>query len=308
MFKQLIYSAAILASIAAWPLVTHAQTHQTQPYNEHVDFRPPLDANGYDAAWYKFPANTNSNTHFGFDLKGYVFGIPVINGKYEGAMENGKYAVRSFLKTAGIGALLKKLKIWAITDGTYDRSGLYPLAHTQQNLDKKSRRVKMAYDYGPRSIDVRIYPRIGSQGIPPATPKERFEADDTLSAVLNLMMRQSAHHKGHVDAPLCAGDVKVFDSKQHYALRMVQGKPDRKKFLGKKTDIITCKIYYIPISGFDPEDLPSKKEAGTPIDAQLVKNDELDMYIPMRLSYKISGFKAVIKITDMNVNGRSLKE
>ena len=89
---------------------------------------------------------------------------------------------------------------------------------------------------------------------------------------------------------------------------MVQGKPDRKKFLGKKTDIITCKIYYIPISGFDPEDLPSKKEAGTPIDAQLVKNDELDMYIPMRLSYKISGFKAVIKITDMNVNGRSLKE
>ena len=89
---------------------------------------------------------------------------------------------------------------------------------------------------------------------------------------------------------------------------MVKDGTDRKKFLGQKTDVINCNVYYIPISGFDPEDLPEKKEADTPVKIQLVKNDELDMYIPMRFSYKISGFKAVIKVSDMHVNGKSLRQ
>lgn len=265
------------------------------------------DANGYDAAWYNMPANTPQNTHFAFDLKGYVFGLRLINARYEGAMDDGQYTVRSSLKTAGIGALLKKLKIWAITTGRYDRSGLYPLTHTQQNLDKKSRRVEMDYDYKARRVNVAINPRLGSQGVPPATPKERFEADDTLSTIMNLMMRQSQTHKGHIDAPLCTGEVKVFDSKQHYALRMNKGQPDRKKFLGKKTDTLKCYVYYVPISGFDPEDLPSAKEANTPVTVHLVKSPELDMYIPIRFSYKISGFTAVIKVTDMQVNGQDIR-
>lgn len=312
MYKPFIYSAAIFAAVSAGPAAAQkasAPLYDNDPkYNEHIDYRSPLDANGFDATWYNFPANSNSNNHFDFDFKGYVFGFPLISGKYEGAMQNGQYNVRTFLKTAGLGALLKKLKIWAITKGTYKRSGLFPLTHTQQNLDKKSRRVEMVYDYGARQVKSRIYPRIGSKGIPPASQQEKFEADDTVSAVLNLMTRQTLEQNGHLDAPLCKGDVRVFDSKQHYALRMVKGETDTKKFFGKKTEIIECEIYYVPISGFDPEDLPSKSEGGTPIKAQLVKNEELGIYIPMRLSYKISGFTAVLKITDVHVNGRSLKK
>jgi len=268
---------------------------------------PVRDADGYDAAWYKMPANRDDNTHFEFNLKGYIFGLRLINARYEGVVGDGRYTVRSSLNTAGIGAMLKKLKIWAITDGRYDRSGLYPLTHTQQNLDKKNRRVEMSYDYNARRVDVAINPRLGSQGVPPATPKERFEADDTLSTIMNLMMRQSRDHKGHIDAPLCAGDVKVFDSKQHYALRMSQGQPGRKKFLGKKTDTMRCYVYYVPISGFDPEDLPSQKEASTPVTVHMVKSPELDMYVPIRFSYKISGFTAVIKVTDMQINGENIR-
>lgn len=269
---------------------------------------PVRDKDGYDAAWYALPANTPQNTHFDFKLKGYVFGLRMITAQYEGVLDNGQYTVRSTLKTSGLAALLKKLKIWAITDGQYSQSGLRPLTHTQQNLDKKSRRVEMAYDNNMRRVSVAINPPIGSQGIPPASPQERFEAHDTLSAILNIMMRQPDNEAGHINAPLCEGDVKVFDSKQHYALRMVKGETERKKFLGQKTDIINCNIYYIPISGFDPEDLPEQKEAETPVKIQLVKNDELDMYVPMRFSYKISGFKAVIKVTDMHVNGVSLRQ
>jgi len=293
--KNLVLSLAFMSTALFFPNVPQAFGDNSV-----------RDANGYDAAWYKMPPNTETNTHFAFDLKGYVFGLRMINARYEGVMADGQYTVRSSLKTAGLGALLKKLKIWAITQGRYDRSGLYPLSHTQQNLDKKNRRVEMDYDYNARRVDIAINPRLGSQGVPPATPKERFEADDTLSTIMNLMMRRSKNHKGHIDAPLCAGDVKVFDSKQHYRLRMEKGKTDRKKFLGKKIDTLKCYVYYVPISGFDPEDLPSQKEASTPVTVHLVKSPELDMYIPIRFSYKISGFTAVIKVTDMQVNGRDI--
>ena len=296
--KKYFYPALISASLLAVPMTGTAQNVPTE-----------RDENGYDAAWYNMPPNTAQNTQFEFDLKGYVFGIRMINASYEGVIGDGHYTVRSSLKTSGLGALLKKLKIWAITDGHYDRSGLYPVTHTQQNLDKKNRRVEMRYDYDAQQVNVAINPRIGSEGVPPATRKERFEADDTLSAILNLMMRQpSSEQDGHIDAPLCEGQVNIFDSKQHYALRMVNGGPDQKKFLGQKTDIIRCYVYYVPISGFDPEDLPSRQEAETPITIYMVKNPELNMYVPSRFSYKISGFKAVIKVSDMRVNGQSLRK
>ncbi|MEP6343190.1 MAG: DUF3108 domain-containing protein [Maricaulaceae bacterium] len=300
--KRFFYRIFIIVSLMIIPV---SGTTQSPPESS-----PPIrDANGYDAAWHKIPANTPQNTHFEFDLKGYVFGIRMIKASYEGVISNGNYTVRSSLHTSGLGALLKKLKIWAITEGYYDQRGLHPTTHTQQNLDKKNRRVEMRYDYGVKKVDVAINPRIGSQGVPPATRKERFEADDTLSAILNLMMRQAnSSDTSHVNAKLCEGEVNVFDSKQHYALRLVNEGPDRKKFLGKKTDIIKCSIYYVPISGFDPEDLPSRKEAETPISIYMVKSPELDMYVPSRFSYKISGFTAVIKVTDMRVNGQSAKE
>ena len=199
MVKKYFYPALISASLLAVPMTGTAQNVPTE-----------RDENGYDAAWYNMPPNTAQNTQFEFDLKGYVFGIRMINASYEGVIGDGHYTVRSSLRTSGLGALLKKLKIWAITDGHYDRSGLYPITHTQQNLDKKNRRVEMRYDYDAQQVSVAINPRIGSQGVPPATRKERFEADDTLSAILNLMMRQpNTAQDGHIDAPLCEGQVNV---------------------------------------------------------------------------------------------------
>ena len=312
MIKHFTYSAAILAGMTASASVAqtnNAPLYDNSPeYSPHVDYRPPLDANGYDAAWYNFPANSAANTHFNLDFKGSILGFPLISGKYEGALDNGRYNVRTLLRTSGLGALVKKLRIWSVTKGTYNGSGLYPLSHTQQNQDKKGRRVEMIYDYDAGQVNSRIYPHISSKGTPPASQKEKFAADDAVSAVLNLMARQTSGQNAHLDAPLCTGDVRVFDSKQHYALRMVKGGTDKKKFFGKTTDIIECQIYYVPISGFDPEDLPSKNEGSTPINAQMMKNEELGIYVPIRMSYKISGFTAVIKITDMQVNGRSLNQ
>ena len=154
----------------------------------------------------------------------------------------------------------------------------------------------MAYDYETRNVSVDINPPIGSQGIPPATPQERFEADDTISAILGMMM--SGHSFGK---SVCEGTIKVFDSKQHYGLRMVKAGSKRLKYEGRKIDAVRCNVYYEPISGFDPEDLPNTEEGGTPVKVYFMNRPDAGLYVPIKFSYKISGFKAVIKLSDLSI-------
>jgi len=227
---------------------------------------------------YSVPAAGVDATEFDFKLKGYVFGLRMIKANYTGWFDNDSYAVYTDLKTSGLGALLKKLEIWAVTAGSYTQSGLTPDFHIQQNMDKKNRRVEMNYDNSRRKIDVAIEPRLGSQGVPPATPVERYSADDTISAVLNLMMRGQK-----IDGPVCSGSVRVFE------------------FDGKKVDTIRCQVYYEPISGFDPEDLPDVEEGSTPIKIYMKEFPDLGLYVPVRFTYKISSIKAVIKLDEMTI-------
>ena len=227
-------------------------------------------------------------------LKGYVFGLRVIKVNVAGSLTDDAYAIRADLYTSGVGAFLKKFQIWATTTGRIQDDRLYPIQHIQQNMDKKNRRVEM--NYGPDTLDISIVPPLGSQGKPPATKKQRFESDDTLSAVLDMTMRGFKF----TDEP-CTGTVPVFDSKQHYLLRLERAGTRRIKQRGFKGDTIKCKIYYVPVSGFDPEDLPSEEEASTPVIAYLSKNEDVGLYIPVRMTYKISFFKAVVKLRELNI-------
>ena len=253
--------------------------------------------NRYPAAKYvEAIAPAPGETAFNFRLSGYVLGLKMISARYKGVFDDQNYSVYSDLKTSGLAAMLKKQRIWSTTEGRYDSSGMYPLDHTQQNLDKKSRRVEMDYDYASRTIDTSIVPRNGSMGIPPAGPIESFNADDIISAILNMMLTGHA-----VDGKLCQNDVKVFDSKQHYNLRMVPQETLRYKYDGEKYDGIKCHIYYEPISGFDPEDLPSAKESSTPVVIYFINRPEYGLYMPAKFSYKVSGFKATIKVKDAEI-------
>ncbi len=259
-------------------------------------FSLPLAASAQEMASTAAPSKTVT---IDVKLKGYVFGVSMIKAFYSGQITDDSYAVRADIKTSGLGALLKKLKIWATTSGTiegsYKNQDLRPRAHIQQNMDKKHRRVEM--NYGPASVDVNIVPRLGSQGTPPASPQQRFESDDATTAILNIMLR------GYKTSEKpCSGDVPVFDSKQHYILRMERNGTRRIKQRGYKGDTIRCMVYYIPVAGFDPEDLPTDEEGGTPITMYLANFEEAGLYIPVRMTYKISGFKAVIKARDIKVS------
>jgi len=288
------FSLTALAAFGAASL-THSQTTNEQPRSLLSETRnmAVLNAQNLSDRQYTVATPTDSATQFRFKMKGYVFGLRMIKSNYVGYITDHDYTAYADIKTSGLGALLKKLEIWAVSKGTFSKDGLTPHFHVQQNQDKKNRRVEMAYDNEAKTIDVNIIPRLGSQGIPPASPEERFAADDTISAVLNIMMR------GHgIDGEFCNGSVRVFDSKQHYALRMERDGTKARKFGGKTVETLKCKIYYEPINGFDPEDLPNSEEGATPVTAYFINRPDIGLYIPVRFSYKISSIKAVIKLTD----------
>lgn len=230
-------------------------------------------------------------------LKGYVFGLRIAKVNFKTGFNDNEYFAYAMMRTSGLGAFLKKWSIWSLSTGYFDGSDIKPASHLQQNLNKKHRRVEMAY--GDDAVDVSIVPPLGSQGVPPASEKERFESDDTLSVLLKLTM-------GGVktsEEP-CVGTVPVFDSKQHYLLRMERDGEKYIKQKGYKGDTIRCKIYYIPVSGFDPEDLPSEEEVSTPVTIYLAKHEAAGLYIPIKMVYKISGFNAVIKTRDIKISKR----
>jgi hypothetical protein len=288
-----------LFAVAAIAFLTHPAS-ATQPADISLIDKERnianLNARNLSETRYTLPPPSTEATQFRFALKGYVFGLRMIRANYSGWYDQTNYAVYADIKTSGLGALLKKLEIWAVTLGQNNRTNLKPIFHVQQNLDKKNRRVEMNYTNPAGPIDVKIIPTLGSQGIPPASPEERFAADDTLSAILNLMMRGWGDKE-----EICDGTIKVFDSKQHYGLRMEPSGTKRLKFDGQKFDALSCDIYYEPISGFDPEDLPENEESATPVKVYFQHRPEIGLYIPIRFTYKISAIKAVIVLDEAQI-------
>ncbi|MGB6231005.1 MAG: DUF3108 domain-containing protein [Litorimonas sp.] len=303
--KNLLLSVAALTLAA--PLFTGSamgQSAQTAPAKliapnliaegRHMTV---LNAQNLSDRRYSVPAPSADATQFDFTLKGYVFGIRLITANYMGYEDGDRYAAYTDMRTTGLGALVKKMDIWSVTSGRILADGTpRPDFHVQQNTDKKNRRVEMNYDHDARSVDVAIVPPLGSQGVPPASPEQRYSAFDTISALLRMT------HKGRQEASqLCSGRVPIFDSKQHYTLRLAPVGTDRVKFLGDRDEAIHCHAYYEPIAGYDPEDLPNAEEAGTPVDLYFRYYPEVDMHVPVRFSYKISGFRAVIKMDDLTL-------
>jgi len=304
--RRLRLSLAAILCLGAMPAMTTAQTTQVQALTQISATPNILDQQRHYAALnaqnlsdtiYAPPAPKADATQFKFKLKGYVFGLRMIRANYSGWFDSARYTVYADLQTSGLGALLKKLEIWAVSSGTHNaEKGIRPDFHVQQNLDKKNRRVEMNYDNTAENVDVAIVPPLGSQGMPAATPKERFAAHDTISAIMAIMMQ-----KKYNDGDICNAIIPVFDSKQHYNLRMERVGTRKVKFNGKKSETIRCHTYYEPVSGFDLEDLPENEESATPVNIYLHYQPELGLYVPVRFTYKISAIKAVIKITDMDI-------
>jgi len=293
----------LLTPLLAGLILSGSASAQTMPETPSViDSFAQTQFNMASGNYHEVIAPGPEATQFKFKLKGYVLGLRMIRADYYGYTDNGRYALYSNARTSGLAAFLKQMRIWGVTQGRYDASGMRPDFQVQQNVNKKNRRIEMEYDNVAKRVNVIANPRIGSQGVPPASEDERYAADDVLSVILKLLMTGQA-----IDGEPCTGKAPVFDNKQHYNLRMENTGIIRFKKDGFKGDVLTCNIYYEPVNGFDPEDLPSEEEAQTPVKIYLSFNEEYGVYVPIRATYKISGFKAVLKMSEFEITGPKIQ-
>lgn len=288
----LVIGCAALLAFAA-PAAAKTVTYDLMSKGKNVR---SLNAQNLSTTTYRLPAVTADTTQIRMKLKGYVFGFRVIRSDVITQFDETQYATYADAKSSGLAALLKKMEIWAVSKGRITRNTLRSDWHVQQNTDKKNRRVEMNYDRPAAKVDVAIVPRLGSQGVPPATPRERYTAYDTLTGITHLMM-MGTKTKGE----LCTGRVPLFDSKQYYNLRLERVGTKRVKFDGGKKTAIHCRAYYEPIAGYDPEDLPSEEEAAEPVNVYFKYYEDAGVYVPVRFTYKISGFTAVVKADDIDI-------
>jgi hypothetical protein len=287
-----IFTAAVTATALTLPASAQNAPRTTINLIDEAPNMAVLNAQTYpESTPYVVPPAPEGATQFAFNLKGSVFGFRVVRANFMGYVGEDGYAAYTDARTSGLGALLKKMEIWAVTRGRVLADGdLRPLFHVQQNTDKKNRRVEMNYDDATAEIAVDIRPRLGSQGVPPASPEQRYSAYDTVTALLHMTRRGEE---------VCSGSVPVFDSKQHYNLRLEPVGQARVKYLGGRKPAIHCHVYYEAVAGYDPEDLPSAEEAATPVDVYFRYYPEVDMHVPVRFAYKVSGFTAVVKMSDL---------
>lgn len=235
-------------------------------------------------------------TAFDIKLKGYVFGIKLMDARFKGNVGKRDYSVYSDMKTSGIAALVKKQRLWSWTIGRYNKTDMRPMQHIQQNMNKKSRRIREIFNYKEEKLILKTHPPHGSMGKPPATEEQRFWSDDVNSALLKIVMME---HR--VDGEVCEGTIPVFDGKQHYNLLFKKVSEQPVKFDGRQYPGVKCHAWVDPVSGFDPEDLPSAEEKAKPVTFYMINRPEFGAYMPVKFTYKISGFSATVKVVNAQI-------
>lgn len=226
---------------------------------------------------------------------GYLLGIKVLNASLDAHISGGEYESDAVFKTAGLVRWFKKSEIIAEVSGEMDRT--YPKPRHYQHMNaagSKDRTIKITFTDDDVISDVE--PRFGSMGEPPATREERLEAVDTLSAVL-----QMALNAGRDEDKPCGYDARVFDGKQRYDLRMLYEGEYEAKLKGYEGPVISCNVYYVPVSGFDPEDLPDEDMKNTPLRIWFADMPDYGVAMPVRFELKLDFGKAVIEIRDLDI-------
>jgi len=155
------------------------------------------------------------------------------------------YSATANLKPAGLttltGHLRKSTTYKAQSRGSFKDSGVTIPEHYNHRGGKKKRLVEI--DFNPTDVTVTANPIFGGMGDPPASPAQRLEAIDSLSAIVSLIStsRQEA----------CTRDLKIFDGRARYNLDLTPAGTETIKVGGFSGTATKCTIAYKRIAGFE---------------------------------------------------------
>ncbi|MCG8442796.1 MAG: DUF3108 domain-containing protein [Caulobacterales bacterium] len=216
---------------------------------------------------------------------GYLAGFRIVKATVDASIDHAAYVTDASFRSAGIARMFKVAKISARTQGAVADGRLRPADYEHRNLASTTNRL-VRIEFTPDAVNPVINPPFGSMGQPPATAEERFGSFDPITAVLSIM-REGASEP-------CDRTVPVFDGKQRYDLRLEAVGEEEIDVAGYEGPSLRCDVYYVPISGFDLEDLAEPDVYDRPIKMWLAQIED-GLHVPVRFRTRQSGFRVSVE-------------
>lgn len=159
------------------------------------------------------------------------------------------YSIKGKVKTTGLADILVNYDMDLAASGYVRDDHLRTYAYVSQNNDgKKNRRVEMTY--GSDDVAMTAKPAFGNLGEPPATPAQKLDANDPLTAFLG---------HGFIPRPAsddpCGGPMKIFDGRQLTWLHFENKGLKKVKTEGYKGDAYECHVKMDRIAGYEKDEI-----------------------------------------------------
>lgn len=172
------------------------------------------------------------------------------------------YSINGVVKTTGLADILVNYDMRLAASGYVRDDHLEPYAYVSQNRDgKKNRRVEMTY--GASDVAMTATPAFGNLGEPPATPAQKLEAADPLTAFLG-----HAFTPRPADGNPCGGPMKIFDGRQLTHLTFENAGLKQVKTDAYRGQAYECHVSMDKVAGYDADEI-NAKETLTGIDGPL---------------------------------------
>lgn len=191
------------------------------------------------------------------------------------------YSMRSRGELKLITGLLFEIKGGTTTTGAVTKNGPQPSSFTFNFKTKKHKGdLAMMFEKGAVSHVMAKPPFSTSAKIIPVTAAHVKDVLDPMSAIF-FSSRTASRDTG---GSICPGRIPVFDGRQRFDLVLSHKKTIKVKKRGRggyRGTAVVCRIKYIPIAGYKPDNSGIKfMAASDDIEVWLIKVPRKSMYVP----------------------------
>lgn len=188
-----------------------------------------------------------------YELKAsaWLFIIP-ITGKatFKTDLYPDTYRITSNVKTTGLADVLVDYDLSLSATGYTLEDGLQTYAYVSQNRDgKKNRRVELTY--GAQDVAMTATPAFGDLGNPPATPAQKLDALDPISALMSFGLEPRTDSENP-----CGGPIKIFDGRQLSWLHLTYAGMKNVRSEAWRGEAIECHVDLEKVAGFKEQSQP----------------------------------------------------
>jgi hypothetical protein len=181
---------------------------------------------------------------FELRAKAWLLFIPITaRASFDVEMQSDTYEITSRVKTTGLADILVNYDMRLSATGYVHDDRLETYAYVADNGGRKPRRVETIR--GEDDVAMTAVPRFGNLGEPPATPEQKLDANDPLTALITFALEPRAPGEDP-----CGGPIKVFDGRQLSWLHLTNAGTGHVRTKAWRGEAIECHVTLEKVAGY----------------------------------------------------------